>query len=155
MLESLFNKAAGLKVCNSFKKRLQHSCLPVKLAKFLKTPFFKEEFWWLLLTFNSCLHKNSGQKQVWPSVINTRFSWKKNLLPRKSRISQRRCFVEEGMQRPAQVFFSCEYCEIFKKTYFEKHLWTAASENQDFNDKFTEGRYFLNFTILLIKAFSI
>ena len=58
------------------------------------------------------------------------------------------------MQRPAQVF-SCEYYEIFKKTYFENHLWTAASENQDFNDKFTEGRYFLNFTILLIKAFSI
>ena len=42
------------------------------------------------------------------------------------------------MQRPAQ-FFSCEYCEIFKKTYFEKHLWTAAFENQDFSDKFTEG----------------
>ena len=58
------------------------------------------------------------------------------------------------MQRPAQVF-SCEYYEIFKKTYFENHLRTAASENQDFNDKFTEGRYFLNFTILLIKAFSI
>ena len=58
------------------------------------------------------------------------------------------------LQRPAQVF-SCEYCEIFNKTYFEKHLWTAASENQGFNDKFTQGRYFLNFPILLIKAFSI
>ena len=23
--------------------------------------------------------------------------------------------------------FSCEYCEIFKSTYFEEHLWTAAS----------------------------
>ena len=37
MLESLFNIAGGLKVCNSIKKRLQHSCLPLKLAKFLKT----------------------------------------------------------------------------------------------------------------------
>ena len=27
---------------------------------------------------------------------------------------------------PTQVL-SCEYCEIFKKTYFEKHLRTAAS----------------------------
>ena len=77
VLESIFNKAAGLKVCNSIKKRLQHSCLPVKLAKFLKTPFFTEEFRWLLLTFNSCLHRSSGQKQVWLSAINTRFSWKK------------------------------------------------------------------------------
>ena len=34
VLEYLFNKAAGLKVCNSIKKRLQHSCLRVKLAKF-------------------------------------------------------------------------------------------------------------------------
>ena len=24
--------------------------------------------------------------------------------------------------------FSCEYCEIFKKTYFEEHLLTAASD---------------------------
>ena len=29
--------------------------------------------------------------------------------------------------------FSCEYCEIFKKTYLEKHLWTAASENNHSN----------------------
>ena len=89
VLESIFNKAAGLKVCNSIKKRLQHSCLPVKLAKFLKTSFFTDEFRWLLLTFNSCFHKSSGQKQVWLSAINTRFTWKKYLLPRKSRSSQR------------------------------------------------------------------
>ena len=38
--ESLFNKAVGLKVCNFIKKRLQQSCFPVKLVKFLKTPFF-------------------------------------------------------------------------------------------------------------------
>ena len=154
VLESIFNKAAGLKVCNSIKKRLQRSCLPAKLAKFLKTPYFTDEFQWLLLTFNSCFHRSSGQKQVWLSAINTRFSWKKYLLTRKSRSSQRSCFVKEGMQRSAQVFRS-EYCEIFKNTYFEKRLWTAASENQGFSDKFTEGRYFLNFIILLIKAFSI
>ena len=64
VLESIFNKAAGLKVCNSIKKRLQHSCLPVKLAKFLKTSFFTEEFRWLLLTFNSCSQRSSEQKQV-------------------------------------------------------------------------------------------
>ena len=135
VLDSISNKAAGLKVCNSIKKRLQHSCLSVKL---LKTPFFKEEFWWLLLTFNSCLHRSSGQKQVWLSAINTRFSWKKYLLPRKSRSSQRRCSVKEGMQRPAQIF-SCEYCEIFINTYFEKHLWTTASENQDLGTNLPKG----------------
>ena len=29
-------------------------------------------------------------------------------------------------ETPTQVF-SCEICEIFKNTYFEEHLWMAAS----------------------------
>ena len=33
------------------KKRLQHSCFPVNIAKFLRTDLFKEYFWWLLLSF--------------------------------------------------------------------------------------------------------
>ena len=42
MLESLFNKVAGLQSCNFIKKRLQHSCSHVNIAKFLRTPFFTE-----------------------------------------------------------------------------------------------------------------
>ena len=30
-------------------------------------------------------------------------------------------------ETPTQVF-SCEYCEMFKNTYFEEHLGTAASK---------------------------
>ena len=30
------------------------------------------------------------------------------------------------LQTPTQVF-SCEYCEIFKNTYFEEHLQTAGT----------------------------
>ena len=37
MLESLFNKVSSLKICNSIKRRLQHSCFPVKLQNFYKT----------------------------------------------------------------------------------------------------------------------
>ena len=29
-----------------------------------------------------------------------------------------------------ESLFDSEYYEIFKSTYFEEHLWTAASENQ-------------------------
>ena len=32
------------------KKRLWHRCFPVNFAKFLRTPFFIEHLWWLLLT---------------------------------------------------------------------------------------------------------
>ena len=37
MLESLFNKVAGLRGWN-FIKRLQHRCFPGKFAKFLRRP---------------------------------------------------------------------------------------------------------------------
>ena len=31
------------------KKRLWHRCFPMNFAKFLRTSFFTEHFWWLLL----------------------------------------------------------------------------------------------------------
>ena len=53
--------------------------------------------------------------------------------------SHPRCSVQESLQEPAQLF-SWEYWKIFKSTYFEKHLWMAASENHHLIDKFTERR---------------
>ena len=41
VLESLFNKAAGLQACNFTKKRLQHRSFSVSIAKFLRTPILK------------------------------------------------------------------------------------------------------------------
>ena len=61
----------------------------------------------------------------------TKLSWKKYLLPRKSRNSHRSFSVKEDLQGPAQVL-SCECCEIFKNTYFQTHQWMVASENQHF-----------------------
>ena len=46
LLESLFEK---LQACNFIKKRLQHWCLPANIAKFLRTAFFMEHLWWLVL----------------------------------------------------------------------------------------------------------
>ena len=31
------------------KKKLWHRCFPVSFEKFLRTPFFTEHLWWLLL----------------------------------------------------------------------------------------------------------
>ena len=52
MLESLFNKVKGLQAGNFVKKRLQHTCVPVELAKFLRTPTSKNIYKELLLTDN-------------------------------------------------------------------------------------------------------
>ena len=38
------------------KKRLWYRCFPVNFAKFLKTPFFIEHLWWLLLCFYTSFH---------------------------------------------------------------------------------------------------
>ena len=45
VLESLFNKVA----CNFIKKRLQHKCFPVSIAKFFKTPILMNIYKQLLL----------------------------------------------------------------------------------------------------------
>ena len=41
VLESLFNKVAGLKACNFIEKGPQYRCSPVKFAKFLRTSILK------------------------------------------------------------------------------------------------------------------
>ena len=41
LLESLFHKIAALQVCNFIKKRLQHMCFAVNIAKFLRAPILK------------------------------------------------------------------------------------------------------------------
>ena len=38
VLESLFNKVAGLKTCNLIKKRFQRRCFLLKFLKFFRTP---------------------------------------------------------------------------------------------------------------------
>ena len=35
--------------CNFIKKKLPHRWFSVNIAKFLRTPFYKEHLWWLLL----------------------------------------------------------------------------------------------------------
>ena len=41
MLDSLFNKVAGLQSCNFVKKRLQHRSFPVNIVEFLRAPVLK------------------------------------------------------------------------------------------------------------------
>ena len=129
MFLPLFNKVASLKVCNSVKKRLQRSCFPVKLSKFLRMSFLRKSF--------------SGSLSVLTHVLEELkipdSAEKKYLVQRKSRSTRYRFSVKEDLQGPA-LMFSCECCTIFRSTYFEKHQWTAASENQRLSDKFTIGR---------------
>ena len=44
-----FNKVARLRPASLLKKRLWHRCFSVNFVKFLRTLFFIELLWWLLL----------------------------------------------------------------------------------------------------------
>ena len=48
------NKVTGLRPVK--KKRLWNRCFPVNFVKFLKTPFFIEHFWWLVLMYFNGRH---------------------------------------------------------------------------------------------------
>ena len=51
----------------------------------------------------------------------------KKSVPKIWQDSQESTLQLHEKQTPTKIF-SCEYCEISKKTYFEEHLRTAASE---------------------------
>ena len=44
--------------------------------------------------------------------------------------------LERRKETPTQAF-SWQYCEIFKDSYFEEHLWTATSESFSFYVSFS------------------
>ena len=109
VLQSLFDKAADL--LQLYYKETSTLVFSCEICKISKNTFFREEFQWLLLRFKSCFQRSLVQKPVRLSAINTRFSWKKYLLPRKSRSSHCRCSAKEGLQGSPQVF-SCECWKI-------------------------------------------
>ena len=50
LCQSLFlNKVVGLSPATLLKKRLWYRCFPVNFVKFLRTTFYIEHLWWLLL----------------------------------------------------------------------------------------------------------
>ena len=69
VLESLFNKVAILK--NFIKKRLQHKCIPVNIARFLRTANYIEHLRWLLLQVLHVGLKKKVLKNQGSSATNT------------------------------------------------------------------------------------
>ena len=53
---SYLNICVGVRPATLLKRRFQYGCFPVKFAKFLRTSFFTENFWWLLLFKLPYLH---------------------------------------------------------------------------------------------------
>ena len=67
----------------SFRRPFQHRCFSVNIAKFLKTTFFIEHFWWLLLSKLkiTTLFSNKGKyiaRTLYCMIKKT--SWKLHIL---------------------------------------------------------------------------
>ena len=65
-----FNK---VKAYNFINKRLRHRCIPVNIAKFLRTAFFIEHLWWLLLDFLQNLLKITVKKIISQESFSQKF----------------------------------------------------------------------------------
>ena len=60
-----FDKVAGLKAYYYIKKRLRHcDTFPINIVKLLRTAFFIEHLWWLLLDFLQNLLKATVKKII-------------------------------------------------------------------------------------------
>ena len=70
-----FTKFTGkhLKPATLLKKSLWHRCFPVNSVKFLRTPFYKEHLWWLLLfihcLFLRCKNINDFLTSSWSCIV--------------------------------------------------------------------------------------
>ena len=74
LYQSLFiSKVADLRPATLLKKRLQNRCFPVNFVKFLRTAFFIEHCWWLLLKLGG-LEKKELCYRCFPENI-FKFFW--------------------------------------------------------------------------------
>ena len=73
-----FNKVAGLRPENLLKKRLWHRCFPVNFMKSLRTPFFREYLWWLLL--NKLCYSCTAFDTPWLYTIAEKFIFNVSVL---------------------------------------------------------------------------
>ena len=79
-----FTKFTGKHLFQSLKKRLWYSCFPVNFVKFLRTHFFIEHLWWLLLQVLKIFWKHSRQvshfvkwhaNEFTPNELNHQVTW--------------------------------------------------------------------------------
>ena len=113
MLGSLFNKVLGLQSCDFVKRRLQHRCFPVNITNFLRTSFFIEHLWWLLLNLLQNLleitvKKIISQKKFSQKFLRNHFSVLVATFLKKIHLQVFRSFclslnISEGYLEPIQT----------------------------------------------------
>ena len=102
----------GLKACNSIKKRVQHRCFSLNIVKVLRTAFFIELLWWLLL------HPSLSWYFLWNKVLKNSenfYAWKKylssfSILVKKHVYDLKQTLLQSFLGKT--VFFRLKYKKI-------------------------------------------
>ena len=129
MLESLFNKVAGLNDCNFITQRLQHCCFPVKFAKFLRIPFLQNTSW-------KCIHK---EKQKQPPEV----------------FCKKRCLTPETLliKRHWHRWLPVNFAKFLRTPFLTEHLrWLLLVRDTSYN-KFLQNFHFHMLTSLCFTRF--
>ena len=104
----------NLKAFNFIKKRPQHRCFPVNIAKFLRTAFFIEHLRWLLLHLIKLYIFKLKTQAIQFEIVNCCLHEYRSSCPEVFYKKGEGCnFIKK--ETLAQVF-SCEFCKISKNT---------------------------------------
>ena len=116
MLETIFNKVAGLQVCNLIKEILQHRFFPGNIAKFLWTAFFIEHCRLLYSVQSDAVALRSSAKNYSKAFRRThKLAIKKWL--------RKMCFSVNFVRFCYEIFWSSSSTE---------HLWAGIVDLQSF-----------------------
>ena len=118
MLESLFNKIAGLMNCSFIKRSTQGRCFPdnffIEISASFKSFFIVKSY-------------ITGSRSSHP-----RYSIRKGVLKNFAKLTGKHLcqslFFNKVKKETLSQVFSCEFCEISKNTFFTEHLWATASK---------------------------
>ena len=166
MLESHFNKVAALKACNFIKKRLQHRCFLVNIAKFIRTAFCMKHIRWLLLFLKDIHFQESKEKTtvLYRSSRPEGFC-KKGVLRNFAKFTGEHLWESFFFNKVAGLFFltklqsikketlaqvfSREFCEISKNVFSYRTPLVAATVFNQTNIVDTIRNSFLLFILKL------
>ena len=100
------------------RKRQFYFCPPTRLPDFVATEISKvsKDLWPLLM--HDCTHSKVNRPEAATIPVQQKKLLLKTLQDSQEKNLRRSIFL---IKVPTQMF-SCEYCEIFKNTFFEEHL---------------------------------
>ena len=122
----------GARPATLLKKRLWHSCFPANFVKFSRTPFSQSTSGRLLLwliKYEILIVRSSHQrcfiKKVFWKIFQNSQGNTFARVPFLIKFQALACSINKN-EILAKVC-SCEFCKIFKTTFFREHLWRTAS----------------------------